>query len=74
MERWAERRDKRLRPVGECKAIHLGNGPQRAAHLDPDAPRRITEWDGYQLKPVTTVANFGPLAELQPANLMCGGA
>ncbi|MFF7127961.1 DUF6087 family protein [Streptomyces sp. NPDC008240] len=56
-ERWAERRDKRLRPVGERNAVHLGDGPQRAAHLAPDAPRLIMEWDSCQWVPVTTVDN-----------------
>ncbi|MFG2944674.1 DUF6087 family protein [Streptomyces adustus] len=33
LERWAKRRDKRLRPVEKRKAVHLGDGLQRAAHL-----------------------------------------
>ncbi|MGO4422958.1 DUF6087 family protein [Streptomyces sp. MCAF7] len=58
LDRWAARREKRLRPVGERRAIHLGPGPQRAAHVDPDAPRMIVEWDGYQWAPVITVKNY----------------
>ena len=64
LDRWAARREKRLRPVGERKAVHLGDGPQRAAHLDPDAPRLIVEWDGYQWVPVTTVDDYAAAQRL----------
>ncbi|MEV4506065.1 DUF6087 family protein [Streptomyces klenkii] len=48
LARWAARRAKRLRPVGACKTITLGPGAQRAAHLFPELPRLIVEWDGTQ--------------------------
>ncbi|MFF8731289.1 DUF6087 family protein [Streptomyces sp. NPDC015171] len=58
LEQWAEPRDKRLRPVGEREGVHLGNGAQRAAHLLPDAPRLIVEWDGHQWVPLTAVDDY----------------
>ncbi|MCY0940207.1 DUF6087 family protein [Streptomyces antarcticus] len=57
-ERWAARRQGRLRKPGELKAITLGAGPQRAAHVDPDAPRMILEWDGFAWQPVMPVENY----------------
>ncbi|MFF3013805.1 DUF6087 family protein [Streptomyces sp. NPDC057939] len=58
LDQWAARRQGRLRKPGERKAITLGAGPQRAAHLDPDAPRLILEWDGFAWQPLTTVDNY----------------
>ncbi|MFI1767390.1 DUF6087 family protein [Streptomyces sp. NPDC020800] len=58
LSEWAGRRAACLRPVGERRAVTLGTGPQRAAHLDHNAPRMIVEWDGYQWQPVTTVDNY----------------
>lgn len=58
LHHWAARRDGRLRKPGELKAIMLGPGPQRAAHLDPDAPRLILEWDGFQWAAVTVVDGY----------------
>lgn len=58
LDRWADRRAKRLRAPGTRKAVHLGNGPHRAAHFDPAAPRLIVEWDGFAWQPVTTVENY----------------
>ncbi|MFE9792901.1 DUF6087 family protein [Streptomyces goshikiensis] len=59
LERWAARRQGRLRKPGELTAITLGTGPQRAAHVDPDAPRMILEWDGFAWQPLMTVENYG---------------
>ncbi|MBC3843481.1 hypothetical protein GXW82_34580 [Streptacidiphilus sp. 4-A2] len=39
LEQWAQRRDARRRPVGQRKAVPLGDGRPRGAHLDPDVPR-----------------------------------
>ncbi|MFI9047286.1 DUF6087 family protein [Streptomyces sp. NPDC053427] len=58
LDRWAARRAKRLRTPGTRKAVQLGPGPQQAAHVAPDAPRLIVEWDGYQWIPVVTVDNY----------------
>ncbi|MER6734614.1 DUF6087 family protein [Streptomyces puniciscabiei] len=51
LEEWAARREKRRRKVGERRAVPLVPGPQRAAHLDPNAPHLIVEWDGYHGHP-----------------------
>ncbi|MFF8268351.1 DUF6087 family protein [Streptomyces sp. NPDC016562] len=58
LERWAARRQGRLRKPGELKAVTLGTGPQRAAHVDPDAPRLILEWDGFAWQPVMPVDDY----------------
>ncbi|MFD3875414.1 DUF6087 family protein [Streptomyces sp. NPDC058623] len=75
LDQWAARRQGRLRNPGERKAITLGTGPQRAAHLNPDAPRLILEWDGFAWQPLTTVDNYAaacqalsPIAEPAPAD------
>ncbi|MFH8640338.1 DUF6087 family protein [Streptomyces goshikiensis] len=47
LDRWAARRAKRLRPVGERKAVTLVPGAH-GSHVHPNAPRLILEWDGYQ--------------------------
>ncbi|MFJ9815032.1 DUF6087 family protein [Streptomyces sp. NPDC101151] len=64
LNEWADRRAARLRPVGERRAVALGTGPQRAAHLDRDTPRMIMEWDGYQWVPVTTVDDYAAAQRL----------
>lgn len=78
LDQWAARREGRLRKPGELKAVTLGPGPRRAAHLAPDAPRLILEWDGFQWVPVTVVDDYAaagrtlnpapqPLPQEQPA-------
>ncbi|GHI84128.1 DUF6087 family protein [Streptomyces xanthophaeus] len=74
LDRWAARRQGRLRKPGEKKAITLGAGPQRAAHLDPDAPRMILEWDGFAWQALMMVENYAaacralsPASEAAPA-------
>ncbi|MEU6310656.1 DUF6087 family protein [Streptomyces sp. NPDC047014] len=74
LDRWAARRQGRLRKPGERKAITLGTGPQRAAHLAPDTPRLIVEWDGFAWQALATVENYAaacrallPTSETQPA-------
>ncbi|AWZ08360.1 MULTISPECIES: DUF6087 family protein [unclassified Streptomyces] len=57
-ERWFARRQARLRQPGQLRAITLGVGPQRAAHIDPDAPRMIVEWDGFDWQAVMVVDNY----------------
>ncbi|MFI1606746.1 DUF6087 family protein [Streptomyces griseofuscus] len=50
LEEWAERRG--LRPArGEWRATPLGDRPEHGAHVDPDAPRGIQEWDGHRWTP-----------------------
>ncbi|MFD8141875.1 DUF6087 family protein [Streptomyces sp. NPDC059708] len=64
LDRWAARREGRLRKPGELKAVTLGPGPQRAAHLDPGAPRLIVEWDGFQWVTVTVVEDYAAACRL----------
>ncbi|MFC6511608.1 DUF6087 family protein [Streptomyces goshikiensis] len=54
LDRWAARRAKRLRPVGERKAVTLAPGAH-GSHVHPNAPRLILEWDGYQWTTLATV-------------------
>ncbi|MEU3315343.1 DUF6087 family protein [Streptomyces sp. NPDC006662] len=58
LDQWAARREGRLRKPGELKAVTLGPGPQRAAHLCPDAPRLILEWDGFQWVALTVADDY----------------
>ncbi|WP_327250974.1 DUF6087 family protein [Streptomyces sp. NBC_01244] len=58
LDRWAARRQGRLRAPGELKAVTLGSGPHRAAHMNPDAPRMILEWDGFAWQALMIVDNF----------------
>ncbi|MGW1994941.1 DUF6087 family protein [Embleya sp. NPDC001921] len=63
LDHWAARREKRLRPVGERKMMHL-TGPPRAPHVDRDAPRVVLEWDGFQWVTLAVVANYTEAARL----------
>ncbi|GCD95512.1 DUF6087 family protein [Embleya hyalina] len=63
LEEWAARRERRLRPVGERKAVHL-TGPPRASHVDREAPRVVLEWDGYQWVTLAVAANYLEAARL----------
>ncbi|MEU9026775.1 DUF6087 family protein [Streptomyces sp. NPDC048383] len=68
LDRWAARRQGRLRKPGDMKAITLGAGLQRAAHLDPGAPRMILEWDGFAWQPLMTVEDYAAACRaLSPA-------
>ncbi|MFD3756671.1 DUF6087 family protein [Streptomyces sp. NPDC058622] len=58
LDEWDARRQERLPKPGDLKAVSLGPGPQRAAHVDPDAPRLILEWDGFAWQALTTVKNY----------------
>ncbi|MFJ4342626.1 DUF6087 family protein [Streptomyces sp. NPDC088915] len=47
LEQWARRREERRdRARGRLRAVPLGGGPHRGAHVEPDAPRAIEEYDG----------------------------
>ncbi|MFE0772228.1 MULTISPECIES: DUF6087 family protein [Streptomyces] len=56
LEEWARRRDeRRAEAKGRLRAIPLGEGPHRGAHVDPRAPRAIQRWTGTQWEPVGVV-------------------
>ncbi|GAA2156950.1 hypothetical protein GCM10009760_58520 [Kitasatospora kazusensis] len=42
LSEWAQRRTRRLRPVGTRRVVTTA-----AAHIDATAPRLIQEWDGH---------------------------
>ncbi|MEU3408846.1 DUF6087 family protein [Streptomyces sp. NPDC006670] len=76
LDHWAARREGRLRKPGELKSVTLAPGPQQAAHVNPDAPRLILEWDGYQWTTKTVAENYAaacrilnPGAETQAAQV-----
>lgn len=51
LEEWAARREQRRPAPGERRAVPLGEQSEQGAHVDPDAPRGIQEWDGHQWAP-----------------------
>ncbi|MGW0184487.1 DUF6087 family protein [Streptomyces sp. NPDC003362] len=62
LEQWAERRARR-RPVrGERRLAPLGDRAEQGAHVDPDAPRAIQEWDGHQWTPAGVAENLSAAA------------
>ncbi|MFJ1899522.1 MULTISPECIES: DUF6087 family protein [unclassified Streptomyces] len=50
LDEWAKRLEQRRPEPGERRAAPLD--PAHGAHVDPDAPRGIQEWDGHQWVPV----------------------
>lgn len=52
---WAERREQRL--SGRFRVVILGSGAQ-GSHVNPDVPRLISRWNGYEWEPVTVAANL----------------
>src|SRR5579859_3561225 len=48
LERWAQMREHRKRPVGARRALLLVPGESGGSHVNPSAPRLLMEWDGYQ--------------------------
>lgn len=67
LDDWAARREARRPTPGDRKAVPLGDGPERGAHVCPDAPRGMLEWDGHRWVPsgvaddrTTAVQETGP--------------
>ncbi|MEV7277641.1 DUF6087 family protein [Streptomyces sp. NPDC093111] len=59
LEEWARRRAERQADSrGKLRAVPLGDGPHRGAHVEPDAPRAIEEWTGTEWKVVGIVENL----------------
>lgn len=68
--RWAERRERRKRPVGERRAMLLLPGPPRGAHVVRSGPRVLLEWDGLAWAPVGVGMNYAAeRAFLEPQSL-----
>ncbi|MER6299961.1 DUF6087 family protein [Kitasatospora sp. NPDC001539] len=55
---WAARREQRLRPVGQLRAVRLGGEQRRGAHVEPAEPRLIVRWDGYQWLAETVAEDY----------------
>ncbi|MFI8459367.1 DUF6087 family protein [Kitasatospora sp. NPDC085464] len=55
---WAARREQRLRPVGQLRAVRLVDERSRGAHVAPREPRLIVRWDGYQWLPETVAEDY----------------
>jgi hypothetical protein len=62
LEEWAARRERRRPALGERRVAPLGDEPERASHVDPDAPRGIQEWDGHQWVPAGVADDFASAA------------
>ncbi|MFI6417144.1 DUF6087 family protein [Streptomyces sp. NPDC050842] len=59
LEDWARRRaERQASSKGKQRAVPLGDGPHRGAHVDPDAPRAIEEWTGTEWKVIGIVENL----------------
>jgi hypothetical protein len=63
LEEWAARREQRRPRPGERRPAPLGDRSTQGAHVDPDAPRGIQEWDGHQWVPVGVAENFTAAAQ-----------
>lgn len=62
---WARRREERRnRSMGRLRAVPLTEGPHRAAHVEPDAPRVIEEWDGSRWAAVGLVDDLAAAKSL----------
>ncbi|MFD8914081.1 DUF6087 family protein [Streptomyces sp. NPDC059575] len=62
LEQWAERRSARRPKPGERRPAPLGDEPHHGAHVHPDAPRGVEEWDGQDWVPCGTSADFAAAA------------
>ncbi|MFF8196679.1 DUF6087 family protein [Streptomyces bobili] len=51
LEEWVARREQHRPAPRERRATPLGDQPEQGAHVAPDAPRLIQEWDGHQWTP-----------------------
>ncbi|MFJ2595160.1 DUF6087 family protein [Streptomyces erythrochromogenes] len=59
LEEWARRRaERQAASKGKRRAVPLGDGPHRGAHVDPGAPRAIEEWTGTEWAVVGVVEDL----------------
>jgi len=59
LEEWPRRRaERQAASKGRRRAVPLGDGPYRGAHVDPDAPRAIEEWTGTEWAVVGVVEDL----------------
>ncbi|MDH6138793.1 MULTISPECIES: DUF6087 family protein [Kitasatospora] len=57
LDQWAAKRAKRLRPIGQLKAVIIGH-EDAAAHCHPGLRRMILRWDGYSWVPETIADDY----------------
>ncbi|MER5302245.1 DUF6087 family protein [Streptomyces lasiicapitis] len=57
-EQWGKRLLAGTYRPGRMRAVTLREGPQRAAHLDPDLPRAVLRWTGQEWTLVRVVADL----------------
>ncbi|MEU8586681.1 DUF6087 family protein [Streptomyces sp. NPDC048664] len=59
LQEWARRREERRAAAkGRLRAVPLTEGRHRAAHIEPDAPRVIQEWNGNEWETIGVVENL----------------
>ncbi|MEV0845412.1 DUF6087 family protein [Streptomyces sp. NPDC049954] len=64
LEEWAAERERRRPQVGERQSKPLrADQPEHGLHVDPDVPRGVQEWDGYQWVPVGVAEDHQAAAE-----------
>ncbi|MGH4033634.1 DUF6087 family protein [Actinomycetota bacterium Odt1-20B] len=65
-EVWARRREMaRQRKKGRLRLSALDSGPERGSHVNPEAPRVISRWDGYGWEPVAVARDWAAAAQVQ---------
>lgn len=60
---WAARRDQRRPKPGERRATPLGEQSTHGAHVGPEAPRGIQEWDGHEWTPAGVAKDLPAAAD-----------
>ncbi|MFI9275145.1 DUF6087 family protein [Kitasatospora sp. NPDC052896] len=63
LEDWYARRQQRRRSPGTLRILPLAPGAQ-AAHLHPEAPRLVLEWDGYGWVPAAVADDYAAAGAL----------
>ncbi|MFF3563926.1 DUF6087 family protein [Streptomyces sp. NPDC002574] len=59
LERWMRRREEQQeRTKGRLRLDTLASGPRRGTHVNPDAPRLVSRWDGCAWQPVSVVSDL----------------
>ncbi|MBC3841686.1 hypothetical protein GXW82_19955 [Streptacidiphilus sp. 4-A2] len=64
-EAWARRREeRRSHREGRLRLDPLTPGQRRGSHVDPDAPRLISRWDGFAWEPVGVAGDWAQATAL----------
>ncbi|MCW5254239.1 DUF6087 family protein [Streptomyces sp. SHP 1-2] len=62
LDEWAARRARSRPAPGERRAVSLGESGH-GAHVDPDAPRGVQEWDGHEWTPAGVAGDLRAAAD-----------